>query len=162
MEEFAERTDAMPYSERCTGQAVIKNLVFDRPLAILDLETTGSDPKNDRIVEISILKLVPGAEPDHRTRRGNPGIHIPAEATEIHGIRDEDVADLPPFRARAIGIRAFLDGCDLCGYNLRRFDLRLIANEYQRASLSLPIMGRRSSIPAASSISGSRGTCLRP
>jgi len=65
---------------------VIKNRILDRPLAILDLETTGTDPKADRIVEISILKLMPGEQPDHRTRRVNPGIPIPAAATEIHGI----------------------------------------------------------------------------
>jgi DNA polymerase-3 subunit epsilon len=122
---------------------MIRNLAFDRPLAIVDLETTGTDPQADRIIEISILKLVPGAEPDHRTRRVNPGIPISAEATAIHGIRDEDVAGSPSFRALARGILSFIEGCDLCGYNLR-FDLRLISTEYQRAGLAFPVSGRRS------------------
>jgi DNA polymerase-3 subunit epsilon len=122
---------------------VITNLALDRPLAILDLETTGIDPQSDRIIEISILKLAPGVEPDHRTQRVNPGIPIPAEATEVHGIRDEDVAGLPPFRALAPAILTFVEGCDLCGYNLLRFDLRLILTEYQRAGLTFPIRGRR-------------------
>jgi len=119
------------------------NLSLDRPLAILDLETTGTNPATDRIVEISILKIAPGAEPEHRTMRVNPGIPIPAEATAIHGIRDEDVAGQPSFRAIAPLIQAFLDGCDLCGYNLARFDLRMILTEYQRAGRSLPMSGRR-------------------
>jgi DNA polymerase III subunit epsilon len=122
---------------------MLKNLILDRPLAILDLETTGTDPQADRVVEISILKLASGDEPDHRTKRVNPGIPIPAAATDIHHIRDEDVAHLPPFRAIAQAILVFLDGCDLCGYNLRRFDLRLLSNEYQRAGLTFPIAGRR-------------------
>jgi DNA polymerase III subunit epsilon len=129
--------------KQITGRAVLKNLVLERPLAILVLETTGVDPKIDRIIEISTLKLVPGAKPDHRGTRVNPGIPIPAEATEIHGITDADVAHLPPFRARAKAILAFRDGCDLCGFNLVRFDLRLLANEYQRAGLSFPIAGRK-------------------
>jgi DNA polymerase III subunit epsilon len=121
---------------------MIRNLALDRPLAIVDLETTGTDPQTDRIVELSILKLVPGAEPDHRTRRVNPGIPISAEATAIHGIRDEDVANLPSFRPLARGILSFVEGCDLCGYNLR-FDLRLISTEYQRVGLAFPLSGRR-------------------
>jgi DNA polymerase III subunit epsilon len=121
---------------------VIKNLVLDRPLAIFDLETTGTNTQNDRIVEISILKLAPGRDPDHRTKRVNPGIPIPAAATEIHGIRDEDVADLPPFRRMAPSILDFTQGCDLCAYNLR-FDLGLILAEYRRAGLIFPMNGRR-------------------
>jgi len=88
---------------------MIKNLLLDRPLAILDLETTGSVTSVDRIIEISILKLIHGAEPDHRTKRVNPGVPIPAEATEIHGIRDENVAGLPPFRKLAKRVVSFLD-----------------------------------------------------
>jgi DNA polymerase III subunit epsilon len=106
---------------------MIRNLAFDQPLAIIDLETTGTDPQTDRIIEISILKLVPGAEPDHRTRRVNPGIPISPDATAIHGIRDEDVAGSPSFRALAKGILAFIEGCDLCGYNLTRL-IRLVVS----------------------------------
>ncbi len=121
---------------------MIKNLVLDRPLAIFDLETTGTDTQDDRIIEISVLKLAPGSEPDQRTRRVNPGIPIPAAATEIHGIRDEDVAGMPPFRKLAPTILTFIDGCDLCAYNLR-FDLGLILAEYKRAGLVFPMDGRR-------------------
>src|SRR5262249_25341444 len=74
---------------------MMTRLEFDRPLAILDLETTGVDAKNDRIIEISILKPRPGAEPDHRTRRVNPERPIPPEASAVHGITDVDVAGKP-------------------------------------------------------------------
>jgi DNA polymerase III subunit epsilon len=122
---------------------MITNLSLDRPLAILDLETTGTDPANDRIVEISILKVTVEGEPDHRTLRVNPGMPIPAAATEVHGIRDEDVVGQPDFRAIAPTIIMFLDGCDLCGYNLVRFDLRMILAECQRVGLDFPMAGRR-------------------
>jgi len=121
---------------------MIRNLALDRPLAILDLETTGTDTQTDRIIELSILKLATGAEPDHRTKRVNPGIPIPADATAIHGIRDEDVAGSPSFGALAKAILSFIEGCDLCGYNLR-FDLRLLLTEYRRAGLAFPMSGRR-------------------
>ena len=60
---------------------MLKNIVLERPLAVLDLETTGTDVKNDRIIEVSVLKLLPGGDHDHRTRRVNPGVPIPPEAT---------------------------------------------------------------------------------
>jgi DNA polymerase III subunit epsilon len=74
---------------------VLKNIVLDRPLAVLDLETTGIDTANDRIIEISILRVMPDGTHDHRTRRCNPGVPIPAGATAVHGIKDEDVAHEP-------------------------------------------------------------------
>ena len=74
---------------------MLKNIALERPLAVIDLETTGIDPKCDRIIEVSVLKLAPGGEADHRTRRVNPGVPIPPEATAVHGITDDDVADMP-------------------------------------------------------------------
>ena len=97
------------------GGIMLKNIVLERPLAVIDLETTGTDTKLDRIVEVSVLKLSPGGETDHRTRRVNPGVPIPPEATAVHGITDDDVADCPTFRAVAPGLAKYLDGCDLAG-----------------------------------------------
>jgi DNA polymerase III subunit epsilon len=122
---------------------MLKNIILERPLAVLDLETTGTDPKIDRIVEVSVLKLVPGGEPDHRTRRVNPGVPIPPEATAVHGISDDDVADMPTFRAIAPGLARYLDGCDLCGFNILKYDLRLLAAEYNRAGVPFPVAGRK-------------------
>src|SRR5438270_14068809 len=87
---------------------LLKNITLDRPLAVLDLETTGVDPKLDRIIEVSVLKLLPGGGHDHRTRRVNPGVPIPPEATAVHGITDDDVADSPTFRAIAPSFSKYL------------------------------------------------------
>src|SRR4051794_28767227 len=75
---------------RAGGTPMLKNIKLDRPLAVLDLETTGTDVKNDRIIEVSVLKLLPGGDHDQRTRRVNPGVPIPPEATAVHKITDDD------------------------------------------------------------------------
>jgi DNA polymerase-3 subunit epsilon len=121
---------------------MFKNLKLERPLAILDLETTGTDPQQDRIVEISVLKALPGGQVEQRTHRLNPGIPIPPEVTAVHGISDADVAGAPRFADVAPGLLAFLDGCDFCGFNIKRFDLRLLYYEFARAGLALPLDGR--------------------
>lgn len=121
---------------------MLLNLALRRPLAILDLETTGVDVRNDRIVEISILKVWPDRRSRRHTRRVNPGVAIPPEATAIHGITDADVADAPAFGDLADRLLAWLEGCDLCGFNLKRFDLRLLHCEFQRAGRTFVIEGR--------------------
>jgi DNA polymerase-3 subunit epsilon len=94
---------------------VLKNICLERPLVVFDLETTGTKVQTDRIVEISLLKLLPDGTNQIKTRRLNPGIPIPAEATAIHGITDADVANENSFRQIARSLVAYLDGCDLCG-----------------------------------------------
>lgn len=121
---------------------MFKHLVLHKPLAIIDLETTGTDPQTDRIVEIGILKALPDGGKEHRNHRVNPGIPIPPEATVIHGIADIDVANEPRFVQLAANLRAFLEGCDLCGFNLKRFDLRVLYVEFNRASLPFSLEGR--------------------
>ncbi len=121
---------------------MFKHLVLHKPLAILDLETTGTDPQTDRIVEIGILKVLPDGRAEHRNHRVNPGIPIPPAATAIHGIADADVANEPRFVQLAANLRAFLEGCDLCGFNIKRFDLRVLYVEFNRASLPLSLEGR--------------------
>ena len=121
---------------------MLKNIALERPLAVIDLETTGADVKMDRIVEISILKIRPDAERIHRTRRLNPGRPIPPEATAVHGITNADVAGEPRFEQVADTLLAFLDGCDFCGFNLKRFDLRMLYGEVSRAGRRLVLEGR--------------------
>src|SRR4051794_23320538 len=110
---------------------MLRNITLHKPLAVIDLETTGINPDKDRIVEISVLKITPDGERIHRTRRLNPGMPIPAAATAIHGICDDDVAGEPRFGQVAQGLLDFLNGCDLCGYNLKKFDLRVLYCEFR-------------------------------
>jgi len=122
---------------------VFQNLQLARPLVVLDLETTGTDVQTDRIIEISALKVFPDKSHDHRTRRVDPGILIPPAATEVHGISDADVAGCPPFSRIASGVIEFMDGCDLAGFNLIAYDLRLLTAECQRAGVDFPLVGRK-------------------
>lgn len=112
-------------------------LNLKRPLVFFDLETTGVNISNDRIVEISIVKIIPGKEdaPEIRTRRINPEMPIPAEATAVHHITDKDVADEPTFRQIAKSLADYIQGCDIAGFNSTRFDIPLLDEEFQRAGV---------------------------
>ena len=111
------------------SEANLKHLQLERPLVFFDLETTGTDPTRDKIVEISILRVEPDGGRLARTRRVDPECPIPAGATAVHGIGDEDVRGEPPFRKVARGLLDLLDGADLAGFNVRRFDVPLLERE---------------------------------
>ena len=121
---------------------MFQNLKLSRPLAVFDLETTGTSVEKDRIVEICVVKIHPDKEPERGTRRLNPGIPIPPEATEVHKITDADVADKPRFSDVATRLRAFLDNCDFCGFNISKFDLPLLVAEFNRCNTPLNLEGR--------------------
>ena len=113
-------------------------LALKNPLLFFDIESTGLNVASDRIVEISLVKVSPGApgEPNKvevKTRRINPTIPIPAEAQAIHGISDEDVKDCPTFRQIAKSLARFMEGCDIAGYNSLKFDIPMLAEEFARA-----------------------------
>ena len=118
-------------------------LQLTRPIVCFDLETTGIDPATDRIVEISILRVEPDGARQVRTRRINPGRPIPEGATAVHGISDEDVADAPPFRQVAKGLLELLDGADLAGFNVARFDIPLLDREFRDCGLKPGLDQRR-------------------
>jgi DNA polymerase-3 subunit epsilon len=120
-----------------------RSVKLTRPLAILDLETTGTTPSMDRIVEIAILKIYPDGKKTKYHERVNPEVPIPPEATKVHGIGDEHVKDCVPFKKLAAKIGQFLNGCDLAGYNLIRFDLPLLQYEFGRAEVELSFEERR-------------------
>ena len=121
----------------------MEHLTLDRPLVVFDLETTGTDPASDKIVEISLLRLEPGGDSQTRTRRLNPGRPIPAGATAVHGIRDEDVRDEPQFAQVARSLLDLLAGADLAGFNVARFDVPLLDREFRDASCDLELGSRR-------------------
>ncbi len=116
---------------------------LDRPIVFFDLETTGLSVVSDRIVEMAAVKVTPEGSQDERVRRFNPEMPIPPEATKVHKITDEDVADEPPFRSRAKSLAKFLGTCDLAGFNIRRYDLPLLMAEFRRAGVPFEVGDRR-------------------
>lgn len=121
----------------------LRSLCGGAPLAVFDLETTGPDRLTDRIVEIAVLRVSPDGSLATFETRVNPGVKIPREATAVHGITDADVAGAPPFADVAPRLTAFLEGCDLAGYNLRGFDIPLLARELERVKVAFSFDGRR-------------------
>ena len=117
--------------------------VLDRPLVFLDLETTGLSLSHDRIVELAIIKVTPRGDVLERVRRFNPGIPISAEATAVHGITAQDVLDEAAFAQCTRSLALLLEGCDLAGFNVRRFDLPMLTAEFRRAEVPFDVRGRR-------------------
>ena len=118
-------------------------LSLRRPIIFFDLETTGTDTSNDRIVEISMVKVAPDGEKTIKTRRINPQMPIPAEATAVHHITDEDVKDCPTFKQIARSLKQFMEGCDFGGFNSNRFDLPVLAEEFLRAGVDIDLHNRK-------------------
>lgn len=119
------------------------NLSLERPLAIFDLETTGTNITSDRIVEIAIIKVQPDGTEENYCKRVNPEMPIPAVVSEIHGIYDKDIQDAPTFKELAIEIVAFIGDADLAGYNSNKFDIPVLAEELMRAGSDFDISKRR-------------------
>lgn len=108
-----------------------------------DLETTGTNPSTDRIVEISLIKVMPDGREMEHSHRINPGIPIPASSTAIHHITDADVANEPKFSDIAAKLNKWLEGCDMAGYNSNKFDVPLLMEEFKRAGIPFDTSGRR-------------------
>jgi DNA polymerase-3 subunit epsilon len=87
--------------------------------------------------------VYPNGEEESRTRRINPEMPIPPQASEIHGITDDDVKDAPTFKSVAKSLAAQIEGCDLAGYNSNRFDIPLLAEEFLRADVDIDLMKRK-------------------
>lgn len=118
-------------------------LKLKNPLIFFDLETTGIDVVNDRIVEISYLKIYPDGRKDSKTMRINPTIPIDPKATEIHGISDEDVKNSPTFTEVAKLLANEFEGSDIAGYNSNKFDLPLLAEEFLRSEIDFDLKKRK-------------------
>jgi DNA polymerase-3 subunit epsilon len=118
-------------------------LKLSRPIAFIDLETTGISLSTDRIVEIAIVKVLPGGERVVKRKLINPEMPIPKSATDVHGISDEMVKDAPTFKQVANEIKQFLDNCDFGGYNSNRFDIPMLMEEMLRAGLQLDMKDRK-------------------
>jgi DNA polymerase-3 subunit epsilon len=118
-------------------------LNLTKPIVFIDLETTGINIANDRIVEISMLKILPDGKHEVHTHRINPTVPIPPETTAIHGISDEDVKDEPTFAEMASNFAQFIGNADLAGYNAIKFDFPLLVEEFLRVDVDFDLKGRR-------------------
>lgn len=119
------------------------NLQLTRPIAFIDLETTGINLGTDRIVEIAIVKLSPDGSKQVKRKLINPEMPIPPQSSEVHGITDEMVKDAPTFKQASNEIRQFLEGCDLAGYNSNKFDIPLLVEEFLRSGQDFRTDGRK-------------------
>jgi DNA polymerase-3 subunit epsilon len=119
------------------------NLNLKRPIAFIDLETTGINVATDRIVEFSVLKISPNGKEEWMSTRVNPEMPIPPKSTAIHGIKDEDVAKSPTFKEVAKNLATYLEGCDLAGYNAIKFDIPVLAEEFLRVNIDFTFTKRK-------------------
>ena len=105
------------------------------PLCFFDLETTGINITHDRIIEIAVIKMMPGGEVIRKSNVLNPTIPIPVESSAIHGLKDEDVRDKPTFKEVAKDYARFFEGADLAGFNILKFDVPVLVEEFLRADV---------------------------
>ena len=115
------------------------NINLNRPLIFVDFETTGLDVEFDRIVEFTTLKVYPDGANEIKSEMLNPIIPIPLAATRIHGISNQDVKDKPTFSGYAKSLYDFFNGCDIAGYNVKKFDVPLMINEFKRMAIDFDI-----------------------
>ena len=118
-------------------------LQLKRPLAFIDLETTGMNLSTDRIVEIAIIKVLPDGTKIVKQKLLNPQMPISKASAETHGISDEKVKDAPTFKQVANELKQFIDDADLSGYNSNRFDVPLLMEEFLRAGINIDMTNRR-------------------
>lgn len=118
-------------------------LKLTNPLAILDIEATGTNIIHDRIIEIAIIKLMPNGERLTFEKKINPEREIPIEASMVHGIYAQDLEDKPIFKQIAKELLSFLQGADLAGFNLLRFDVPILVESFLRAELDFKIGHRK-------------------
>jgi len=119
------------------------NLTLDKPIVFFDLETTGVKIASDRIVEISILKLLPNGNKESKTWLVNPTIPIPQETIMIHGITNEKIINEPTFAELANEIYKLIENCDLAGFNSNKFDIPLLAEEFLRIGIEFDMTNRK-------------------
>lgn len=119
------------------------SLQLQRPVAFIDLETTGVNLSTDRIIEIAIVKIMPDGSRQVKRKLINPEMPIPPQSTEIHGITDDMVKDAPTFKQSANELKQFIENCDMGGYNSNRFDIPLLMEEFLRTGMDLDLTTRK-------------------
>ncbi|MCK4463410.1 MAG: 3'-5' exonuclease, partial [Candidatus Omnitrophica bacterium] len=115
---------------------------ISQPLVVIDLETTGTWTEKDKIVEIGMIKCLPGGSMENYVKRVNPGMRIPSSVSQVIGITTEDIKDAPIFKDIAAEVVSFIDTYDLAGFNIERFDLPILEREIIEAGLKFERAGR--------------------
>lgn len=110
-------------------------LNISKPLIVFDLETTGLDLVNDRIIQISYIKIHPDGKEERNNIFVNPGKPIPQDVTALTGISDDDVKDSPLFKDIAVKLSENFRNCDFAGFNSNHFDIPMLAEEFLRAGI---------------------------
>ena len=110
-------------------------LNIQKPLVIFDLETTGLDMVNDRVIQLSYIKVYPDGKETRGDMLINPEKHIPEVVEQLTGIKDADVADKPTFKQIAAKLNEEFTGCDFAGFNSHFFDIPMLAEEFLRAGI---------------------------
>ena len=118
-------------------------LKLTRPICFFDIESTGVNVVNDRIVELSVLKVFPNNTQESKTWLVNPEMEIPAETTAIHGITNEKIANEPTFKELAHTVHNMIKDSDLAGYNSNKFDIPMLAEEFLRADIEFHMENRK-------------------
>ena len=119
------------------------SLQISRPVAFIDLETTGVNLSTDRIVEVAIIKILQDGTRQVKRKLINPGMPIPQQSIDIHGITDEMVKDAPTFKQAANELKQFIENCDMGGYNSNRFDIPMLMEEFLRIGMTVDLSTRR-------------------
>ena len=119
------------------------NLELKKPLAVFDIEATGTDIIEDRIIEIAVVKAHPNGAVEEKQLRINPTIPIPADSSNIHGIYDQDVKEAPTFKQVAKELWDFFQGCDLAGFSILKFDVPILVEEFLRVEMDFDLSNKR-------------------
>ena len=115
---------------------------FKKPIIFFDLETTGVDVCNDRIVQIATIKILPDGSRESKEYLINPTIPIPKEASDVHGITDDKVKDSPTFAKYAKNLLSYFEDSDIGGYNTNQFDIPLLVEEFKRCNLEFDLSNK--------------------
>lgn len=109
----------------------------DLPLAVIDVETTGFDPPDDRVIEVGIVHFEHGEVVDVYGQLVDPERDVPERVTEITGISEEDLEGQPTFEAIAETVHEQLRDVGIVAYNLE-FDKKFIKSELERFGYGWP------------------------
>ena len=119
------------------------SLQISRPIAFIDLETTGVNLSSDRIIEVAIIKILQDGTRQVKRKLINPEMVIPQQSIDIHGITNEMVKDAPTFKQAANELKQFIENCDMGGYNSNRFDIPMLMEEFLRIGMTVDLSTRR-------------------